>query len=66
MKEKDPTLSVIGGIILAGIIWAELIHPDWIILSTFAAVMLVVAGLTGCCPLRILLRKCGRSDDDDL
>lgn len=58
MKNINITRIIIGSIVLIGIVLSELVSRDWILLSSFAGVMMIVSGFTGCCPLSILLRQC--------
>ncbi|MHA1540237.1 MAG: YgaP family membrane protein [Alphaproteobacteria bacterium] len=56
---------IVGTLVLVGIILAELVHHDWILLTSFAGIMMIISGITGCCPMKILLRKCNCSVDNE-
>lgn len=48
---------VVGTMILAGVLLGHFVAPGWLILSGFAGCGLLLAGLTGECPLALLLAK---------
>jgi len=45
----------IGSIVLAGVVLSQVINPAWIWLSGFAGCGLIFAGLSGICPMRIVI-----------
>lgn len=55
-----PTLRqafvVAGSIILCSVVFAKLMHPDWLYLALLPAFGLIFSGLTGVCPLVYLLQ----------
>jgi rhodanese-related sulfurtransferase len=48
---------VIGSIVLAGVLLSVFLNPAWIWLSGFAGCGLIFAGLSGICPMRMLIAK---------
>jgi len=49
--------TIIGLMIIAGVALAQLVDPAWIWLSGFAGLGLLVAGVTGFCPLRMVVSR---------
>jgi rhodanese-related sulfurtransferase len=47
----------IGAMVLAGVLLAWFVNPAWIWLSGFAGCGLIFAGLTGICPMRMVIAK---------
>jgi len=47
----------IGSIVLTGVLLSYLLNPTWILLSGFAGCGLIFAGLTGICPMRMVIAK---------
>ena len=47
----------IGSIVLAGVVLSQILNPAWIWLSGFAGCGLIFAGLSGICPMRIVIAK---------
>ncbi|MEI6494012.1 MAG: rhodanese-like domain-containing protein [Verrucomicrobiota bacterium] len=47
----------IGSMVLAGVVLHFLLNPAWIWLSGFAGCGLIFAGLTGICPMRMVIAK---------
>ena len=54
----DRQLQVcIGAIVLAGVLLSHFFNPAWIWLSGFAGCGLIFAGLSGICPMRMVIAK---------
>jgi len=47
----------IGAIVLTGVLLSYFLNPAWIWLSGFAGCGLIFAGLTGICPMRMVIAK---------
>ena len=47
----------IGSMVLAGVVLHFVLNPAWIWLSGFAGCGLIFAGLTGICPMRMVIAK---------
>lgn len=47
----------IGSIVLAGVLLSYFLNPAWILLSGFAGCGLIFAGLSGICPMRMLIAR---------
>ena len=47
----------IGSIVLAGVLLSVFLNPAWVWLSGFAGCGLIFAGLTGICPMRMVIAK---------
>ena len=47
----------IGSMVLAGVLLSVFLNPAWIWLSGFAGCGLIFAGLSGICPLRMVIAK---------
>jgi len=47
----------VGTMILAGVLLGHFVAPGWLILAGFAGCGLLLAGLTGECPLALLIAK---------
>lgn len=47
----------IGSMVLAGVLLSFFLNPAWIWLSGFAGCGLIFAGLTGICPMRMVIAK---------
>ena len=54
--DRQMQLSI-GLIVLAGVLLSQFANPAWIWLSGFAGCGLIFAGLTGICPLRIVIAQ---------
>lgn len=51
------TQAVIGVVISGGVLGAYFVDPAWVILPAIAGVGLVVAGLSGMCPMAALIAR---------
>ena len=47
----------IGSMVLAGVLLSYFLNPAWILLSGFAGCGLIFAGLSGICPMRMVIAK---------
>ena len=58
MIPLDRQLQIcIGSIVLAGVLLSYFLNPAWILLSGFAGCGLIFAGLSGICPMRMVIAK---------
>jgi hypothetical protein len=48
-----------GTLVLVGLALAEFVSPYWLLLPAFVGLNLLQSGVTGFCPLAIILKKLG-------
>jgi hypothetical protein len=51
------TQALIGTVILAGVALAYLVHVAWLVLPAIVGVGLLAAGVTGVCPMALLIAR---------
>ena len=59
MNIDRAVLAFAGFVVLTGLGLAYLYSPWWLFLSAFAGLNMLQAGITGFCPLAIILKKLG-------
>ena len=60
------TVRVIAGsFVLVSLALAHYVSPKWLFFTTFVGLNLFQSGLTGWCPMDIILRKLGLPDQVD-
>ena len=55
---------VAGSMVLASVTLAHFVNPAWIWLTVFVGANLAQSGVTGFCPLSLMLKKAGVSEGD--
>ena len=58
-------LMVAGIVVLASGLLALLVNINWIFLTLFISLMLIIFALTGYCPMAIMLNKFGKNGKCD-
>jgi hypothetical protein len=59
MNIDKAVLTFAGIVVLLGLTLGWLVSPYWFLLTAFAGVNMVQAGITGFCPAAIIFRKLG-------
>lgn len=59
MNIDKAVLTFAGIVVLLGLALGWLVSPYWFLLTAFAGVNMVQAGITGFCPAAIIFRKLG-------
>lgn len=59
MTVDNAVLSFAGLVVLAGLALGWWVSPYWFLLTAFAGLNMVQAGITGFCPAAIIFRKLG-------
>ena len=59
MNIDKAVLTFAGFVVLLGLALGWLVSPYWFLLTAFAGVNMVQAGITGFCPAAIIFRKLG-------
>lgn len=54
---QQQVFIVIGAMVVLGVLLGYFVHPAWLILAGFPGCGLIFAGLTGLCPLAMLMAK---------
>ena len=59
MNIDKAVLTFAGFVVLLGLTLGWLVSPDWFLLTAFAGLNMVQAGITGFCPAAIIFKKLG-------
>ncbi|NDF14349.1 DUF2892 domain-containing protein [bacterium] len=57
MTIENKIRAFAGTFILAGLLLAHFVHPNWLYFTAFVGVNLLQSSFTGFCPLEIILRR---------
>lgn len=64
MKLENLIRALAGTLILASLVLAHYVHPNWIWLTVFVGFNLLQSAFTGFCPAEMLLKKLGFGKTD--
>ena len=56
--------TIAGSLVLLTVLLGYFVHPAWLIFTGWIGFMLVLASITGFCPMYLILKKLGLKETD--